>query len=175
MTLHPDPSPSDPAQRSPSQINPLQRALQENEDWYRDLVEHSQDLLCVHDLHGRLISVNPAPARVLGYTVEEVLKIPMRELIAPEFREAFDAYLQQIATAGEARGFMAVLTRTGERRIWQYHNTLRTTGVPSPLVRGMAHDVTEQLRVEKLLREETSTTLETDYAARIAGASSGAS
>jgi hypothetical protein len=33
--------------------------VEENEDWYRDLVEHSQDLLCVHDLEGRLLSVNP--------------------------------------------------------------------------------------------------------------------
>ena len=27
----------------------------ENKDWYRDLVEHSHDLLCVHDLDGRLL------------------------------------------------------------------------------------------------------------------------
>lgn len=48
---------------------------------------------------------------------------------------------------------MAVMTRTGERRIWEYHNTLRTEGVASPIVRGMAHDVTEQKRTERLLRE----------------------
>ena len=48
---------------------------------------------------------------------------------------------------------MAVMTRSGERRIWEYHNTLRTEGVASPIVRGMAHDVTEQKRAEKLARE----------------------
>jgi PAS domain S-box-containing protein len=123
----------------------------DGEDRYRDLVEHSQDLLCTHDLAGRLLSCNPAPARILGYEVAEMLKIPMRELIAPEYREQFDAYLARIKTAGTDKGVMAVITRTGECRIWEYNNTLRTEGVPSPIVRGMAHDVTERMRAEKAL------------------------
>ena len=47
---------------------------------------------------------------------------------------------------------MAVITRTGERRIWEYNNTLRTDGVPSPIVRGMAHDITERMRADALVR-----------------------
>src|SRR5580698_4572536 len=108
---------------APVAWDPIRRDLKENEDWYRDLVEHSQDLLCIHDLEGRLLSVNPTPARLLGYSVEEILQIPMRELVAPEFRAQFDAYLRQIEHAREARGFLAVMTRSGERRIWEYHNT----------------------------------------------------
>lgn len=137
--------------------DPIRRALQENEDWYQDLVEHSQDLLCIHDLQGRLLAVNPTPARVLGYSVEELLKIPMRELIVPEFRADFDAYLKDIAITGESHGWMGVVTRSGEQRIWEYHNTLRTEGVASPIVRGMARDVTDQRRAEQLAREANET------------------
>jgi len=126
-------------------------ALRESEDRYRDLVEHSQDLLCTHDLEGRLLSSNPRPARILGYEVAELLAIPMREGIAPEYREQFDAYLARMKTVGADKGLMAVLTRTGERRIWEYNNTLRTEGVPFPIVRGMARDVTERVRAEKAL------------------------
>ncbi len=127
-------------------------ALRESEDRYRDLVENSDDLVCTHDLEGRLISVNAAPARLLGYEVAELGKIPMRELVAPEFREQFDAYLMRIRTTGADKGLLTVLTRTGERRIWKYSNTLRTKGVASPIVRGMAHDVTEKRRSELALR-----------------------
>jgi formate hydrogenlyase transcriptional activator len=130
----------------------ISRALQENQDWYQDLMEHSHDLLCIHDLEGRLLAVNPASARVLGYSVEKLLRTSMRELIAPEFRPEFDSYLSQIADAGESHGLMTLVTRSGERRIWEYHNTLRTEGVATPIVRGTAHDVTAQKRSEKQLQ-----------------------
>jgi PAS domain S-box-containing protein len=153
MELHPGPEKRRVPEAQAVELDPIQRALHENEDWYQDLVEHSQDLLCIHDLEGRLLSVNPAPARMLGYSVEELLRIPMRELVPPEFLAQFDAYLSRIASVGESSGLMAVMTRSGERRIWEYHNTLRTEGVAAPIVRGMAHDVTAQKRAEKLARE----------------------
>ncbi len=153
MSLHPGKRERHVPEKEPVERDPIRRALQENEDWYGDLVEHSQDLLCIHDLQGRLLSVNSAPARVLGYSVAELLQISMRDLIAPEFRDQFDAYLNQIERTGESHGLMAVVTRSGERRIWEYRNTLRTEAVASPIVRGLAHDVTEQRRAEQRLRE----------------------
>ena len=152
MDVHPGPE-NRRASRRVSDPDPIRRAFHENEDWYQDLVEHSHDLLCIHDLEGRLLSVNPAPARMLGYSVKEILGIPMREMVPAEFRVDFDDYLNQIKTTGESRGLVAVRTRSGERRIWEYHNTLRTAGVASPIVRGIAHDVTGQKRMEKLLRK----------------------
>lgn len=153
MSLHPGQEQRHVPEEKRGELDSTLRVRQDREDWYQDLVRHSDDLLCIHDLAGRLLSVNPAPARVLGYSVEELLKIPMRELVAPEYRSRFDAYLAAIEREGEANGYLAVMTRSGARRIWQYHNTLRTEGVASPIVRGIAHDVTEQKRTEKLLRE----------------------
>ncbi|MCU1303760.1 MAG: Sigma-54 dependent transcriptional regulator (Modular protein) [Candidatus Sulfotelmatobacter sp.] len=153
MNLHPGPEKRRGLQGAKAEVVPIRQAFHDNEDWYQDLVEHSHDLLCVHDLEGRLLSMNPAPARLLGYSVEEILQIPMQELVAPEFRGQFDAYLKQIGSQREAHGFLSLMTRWGERRIWEYRNTLRTEGVPSPIVRGMARDVTEQKRAEKLLSE----------------------
>jgi PAS domain S-box-containing protein len=98
---------------------------------------------------------------VLGYSVEELLQKPMRDLIDPQFRDQFDAYLREIARTGESQGLMAVLTRSGERRIWEYHNTLRTEGVERPIVRGIAHDVTEQVRAAKALRVTNEQLLQT--------------
>jgi PAS domain S-box-containing protein len=137
---------------APVAWDPNRRDLEENEDWYRDLVEHSQDLLCVHDLEGRFLSVNPVPARLLGYSVEEMLKKPMRDFVDPEFRDEFDAYLGEIKRTGESHGLLKVITRSGERRVWEYHNTLRREGLVAPIVRGIAHDVTERVIAEKALR-----------------------
>ena len=127
-------------------------ALQESEDRYRDLVEHSEDLVCTHDLAGNLLSLNPTPARILGYEVAELLNRPMHGLIAPEYRDHFEEYLTRIKDKGQDRGILCVLTRTGERRLWRYSNTLRTEGVEQPIVRGMARDITEQRRAEANLQ-----------------------
>ena len=72
-----------------------------------------------------------------------------------------DAYLREIERTGESRGLMAVVTRSGEQRIWEYHNTLRTEGVAAPIVRGIAHDVTERVRAEKALRDANEQLLKT--------------
>ncbi len=146
MALHPGERKRHFPEELPVAWDPIRRALEEDEDWYRDLVEHSQDLLCVHDLEGRFLSVNPVPARLLGYSAAEILEKRLQDVIDPQFHEQIDAYLREIERTGESRGLMAVMTRSGERRIWEYHNTLRTKGVATPIVRGIAHDVTERVR-----------------------------
>jgi formate hydrogenlyase transcriptional activator len=161
MALHPGERKRHVPEELPVAWDPIRRDLKENEDWYRDLVEHSQDLLCVHNLEGRFLSVNPVPARLLGYSVEEMLQTPMRDFVDPQFRAQFDVYLREIERAGEAHGLLAVVTRSGEQRIWEYHNTLRTEGVERPIVRGIAHDVTGRVRAEKALRVSNEQLLKT--------------
>jgi formate hydrogenlyase transcriptional activator len=159
MDLHPGLEQRQKREVKRAELDPILRGLQENEDWYQDLVEHSQDLLCIHDLSGKLLSVNPAPARALGYSVEELLQIPMRALVAPESRPQFDSYLAEIQRRGHASGLVPLITKSGERRIWRYYNTLRTEGVETPIVRGIAHDITEQVRTEEEFREVGETLL----------------
>jgi len=126
--------------------------LRENEDRYRDLVENSTDLICTYNLRGRLLSLNELPAKVLGYTREELLNMPLRNIVIPEARAQFDQSLLTIQKDGFVKGSMVVITKTGERRIWEYHNTLRTEGVTEPVVRGMAHDITDRKLLERALR-----------------------
>ncbi|MCX6032541.1 MAG: GAF domain-containing protein [Chloroflexi bacterium] len=130
----------------------LYTAVAESEERYRDLIEHSRDLICTHDLEGRILTVNPAVAKSVGYEADELLQKNLRDFLVPEARGRFAAYLETIRRDGAARGLLQMLTRTGERRVWEYDNTLRTEGVAVPIVRGMAHDVTERLRAEKRSR-----------------------
>ena len=119
-------------------------AVRISEDRYRDLVDNSHELICTHDLDGKVLSCNPWAARVLGYPVEAIVGMQIRDSLLPEYREEFDRYLHTMKTEGSARGVMKVRTATGETRLWEYYNTLRTEGVETPIVRGMAHDATER-------------------------------
>jgi len=153
MALHPGERKRHFLEEAPVVWDPIRRDLQENEDWSRDLVEHSHDLLCVHDLAGRFLALNPGLARLLGYSVEEVMGKPVRDFIDPQYRDQFDTYLREIERTGEAHGLMALVARSGERRIWEYHNTLRTEDMKTPHVRGIAHDVTERVLAEQTRRQ----------------------
>jgi PAS domain S-box-containing protein len=141
-----------------------EEALVESEDRYRDLVENSHELMCTHNLEGRIISVNPWAARVLGYTQDALVGLDIRTGLLPEYRDQFDDYLREIRENGFARGIMKVRTAGGETRFWEYYNTLRTQGVQNPIVRGMAHDVTER---RQALKREKEARLEAETANRL--------
>jgi PAS domain S-box-containing protein len=139
-------------------------ALRISEDRYRDLVDNSHELICTHDLEGRVLSVNPWAARALGYPQEALIGINIRDGLLPEYRQEFDDYLHKVITEGSARGVMKVRTATGETRLWEYYNTLRTEGVEKPIVRGMAHDATER---REALKREKEARVEAEAANRV--------
>jgi hypothetical protein len=65
---------------------------------------------CVHDLEGRFLWVNPVPARLLGYRLKEMMRMPMRDFVDPQFRDQFDAYLREI----EHTGFRTLLDQSND-------------------------------------------------------------
>ncbi len=132
-----------------------EEALRESEDRYRDLVEYSQYLICTHDLQGQILSANQEGAKLLGYNKTDLEGKNIRDFVGPKFRDELDTYLDTIRKFRVAEGLMQIQTAAGEYRIWEYHNTLRTEGVASPVVRAIAHDVTERKAVERALREKT--------------------
>ena len=130
-----------------------EEALRESEALYRDLVENIEDLVCKHDLQGNLIFVNSSSANLLGYGSADLVGTNLRSYLAPEVRDQFDAYLAAIQRDGCASGLMLIQTKTGEKRIWEYRNTLRREGVADPMVLGIARDVTDRKRAEEELRK----------------------
>jgi PAS domain S-box-containing protein len=131
-----------------------EQALRESEARYRDLVENSEDLICTHDIEGKILSLNRALIRRLGYEqADEIVGRYIADFLAPRMRSLFNSYLYTIGKRGHAHGFMRILTRDGQERILEYDNSLRTEDLDHPIVRGLAHDVTERKLAEKALRQ----------------------
>ena len=129
-----------------------EKALSESEERYRDLVENSQDLISTHDLEGRILSVNQTASQALGYAADEWVNKKLSDFMPPGSEDEFKEYLATIKKQGIASGFLRVLTRAGETRIWEYNNNLRQVEGEASTVRSMARDVTERWRAEKALR-----------------------
>ncbi len=142
-------------------------ALRESEERYRDLVENSRELICTHDLDGLILSANRAALEVLGYDHNDFVgKRSIRDILAPEFRHRFDEYMARVHEDGATSGIMVVLTSSGERRMWEFYNSLRTEGVATPIVRGMARDITEQKRAQDALQTYSRRLIEAQEAER---------
>ena len=129
-----------------------EEALRESEQRYRYLVENSLGLICTHDLEGTVLSVNPAAAQALGYQPGEGVGSSLRTFLAPAMRPLFGEYLARIRQRRRDRGYMRVLTKTGEERVWEYRNVCCEEAGRSAYVLGHAQDVTERLQAEEELR-----------------------
>ena len=129
-------------------------AMQRSERRFRKLFEESLGLMCTHDLKGILLSVNPAAANLLGYSIAEMLGRPFKDIMDPRMHSHFDEYIERVVRTGSDRGLLQVLAKDGRQLTWQYHNTLDAEG-DEPYVLGHAQDVTERLRYENQLRDQS--------------------
>ena len=134
----------------------MEDELRKSEDFYRDIFENSNDLICTHDLEGNLTMLNRTSERYTGYTINELLKMKLQDLIVPEYKHLFKEYLSKIKNSGKDSGFMVILTKSGDKRYWQYNNSLRTEGVEKPIIRGIARDITEQKLSEIELKKSNA-------------------
>jgi len=135
------------------ELGKAREQVEKSERGYRNLFEKSLGLICTHDFDGKILSVNPAGASSLGYTPEELTGKSLTALTAPRTKPLFAAYLKKIRRKGAASGFMPVLTKNGEERIWHFNNTLCVEEDNNSYVLGYAQDATEHKRAERALGE----------------------
>jgi PAS domain S-box-containing protein len=133
-----------------------QTALRESEERYRSLVENASDSILMFTLDGTVASVNPAYARLTGWTVEELVGQNWGTLVAPVDRKRM-AERTRGALAGERLPSLfevAALCKDGH--ILQLEGRTRIVRDPkgTPVgFQGVYRDITERKRAEEALRE----------------------
>src|ERR1019366_445425 len=130
-----------------------QEELRQDQRLYRELFEDSLGLMCIHDLDGVLLIVNPAAAQSLGFRQEEGVGVNMKRFLAPPVQHLFDAYLDRIRRNRSDSGLMRLVARDGNEGIWLYRNVLYEEPGTPPRVLGHAQDITERVRAEEALKE----------------------
>ncbi|MDC8013930.1 PAS domain S-box protein [Tahibacter soli] len=128
--------------------------IERNERRYRDLFEYSLGLFCTHDIDGVLLALNPAAAAALGYSVSELIGRPLADFVPSPLRREFAAYLKRIADRHSDTGLLYLVHRSGEQRIWEFHNRLVFEADGTPFVMGSAQDVTANRVAERRLRQQ---------------------
>jgi two-component system, cell cycle sensor histidine kinase and response regulator CckA len=139
-------------------------------DSLRHIVETAQDLIYYCDPAGHFTYVNPAAARVMRYSKEELIGRHFLTLIHPSHQSAAaDFYTRQLLDQKPNTYFEFIaLTKDGEK-IWiGQHVQLVYDGDRIAGVHAIARDITRQKAVEQLLRGA-----ETQYRSLMQGAAYG--
>ena len=81
----------------------MQESLHQSEEQYRLIFESIADSVLVGNLEGRIVAANPAACEMHGYTQEEIIDIPVLELIHPDDHQRFDEFLEVVETGAAPR------------------------------------------------------------------------
>ena len=126
----------------------------ELENSYWDLFDRVSDLVMIHDLQGRLLSVNPAVSQFSGYTFEELIGRSIDDFIVPKFQHLFrDTYLKDIVKQGYADGVVIFQAKDGSDHYVEYRTFLVKQDEGEPYVSGLGRDITERRRAEVALQK----------------------
>ncbi len=127
-----------------------EETLRDSEARYRHLVEGSLGAVFTHDERGILLSVNNYCAENLGYAVTEMLGRPLIGFIEPGMDIAYQQYMRDLLTTGEAQGVFHLSHRNGTQRVLAFRNRLiRSADKGYGLC--FAVDLTEKVQAEESL------------------------
>lgn len=127
--------------------------IQLSEKKYRDLFNYSQAWICTHDLHGKLLSVNPAASLALDYTAGEMVGRQLVEFIPKEDIGLYELnYLQPILKHGKSEGVFRIQGKTGKVIYLLYQNYKMDVPGIEPYVIGFAQDISDRIKAERELR-----------------------
>ncbi|MBA3828178.1 MAG: PAS domain S-box protein [Taibaiella sp.] len=130
----------------------IEEQVKKSEERYREIFDYSQAWICIHDLEGHLISINPYACHTLGYRYEEIVGTNIRELMPAKYRNSFQVdYLQYIVEHRSSEGVMCVQSKSGDQKFLLYQNYLAGEGEDAYII-GFAQDITARLNAEEALK-----------------------
>jgi diguanylate cyclase (GGDEF)-like protein/PAS domain S-box-containing protein len=137
--------------------------LKQSEEKYRLLAEHMKDPVWVTDMNLRATYISPSTEKLLGYTVEEIKKLPLDKLLTPSsFKTAMNYKTIEMPKAQSVPDYATNRTIVLEfickdsRKAWLEckFSSIRDNGGKVTSILGEGRDITERKLVEDKLRVE---------------------
>jgi len=144
--------------RDISERKRVQQALQESEERYRDLAENAADLIQSVSPEGRFLYVNRAWRETLGYSMEEVAHLNMKDVVDKEHLPRCQEVFAEVRRGEVANDLEAVfVAKTGKRVAVRGSVNCRLVDGKHDVTNGIFRDVTARLEIERMKDEFVST------------------
>lgn len=151
----------------------IQQALQESEENYKSLIEHTPDGILIHDEKGETIFANPAALKMMGFSsLEEAEEKNLFAYVLPEYHGTIRGRKQDLEQ-GKELPFMEIKIRRRDGTIMEVEvKTSRIHYRGKKAIEVVMHDISLQRQLEReqmryQLEEETNRELKREIAAHI--------
>ncbi|MFA5406265.1 MAG: PAS domain S-box protein [Candidatus Nanoarchaeia archaeon] len=130
-------------------------ALKQSKELYQSLFANSNDLIYSYDIKGSLIEVNNSWLKELKYNKNDLSKFNIKQAIHPESIKLFEAVSKKAFSGSNVNDVkLTLLTKEGQKvfvkgNVLPILNNNKITGTW-----GVFKNITEQLRTDKLRKEE---------------------
>ncbi len=130
-------------------------ALAEREAQYRSVFESTTDGLLIFDLEGKLVDLNPAAARMHGYSVEEFRCLEPSQFVHTDSLPLFEQFVETVKVGREFRGRARDLRRDGS----PFHIEVVGTGFTyrgEPHALAVVRDISEEVEAYQFLEQRVA-------------------
>ena len=131
-----------------------EQALRESQEQWKAVFENNPTMYFMVDASGAIVSANPLGAEQLGFTVDELIGLPVQNLFHPEDREAVGRSLALcFKGCGRTISWEARKIRKNGAALWvrEMGRVMLIKDRPVGLI--VCEDITERKRVSDTLRE----------------------
>jgi len=125
--------------------------LVESEQKFREIFEHSNDAIFLHDLEGNIIEANETACHRLGYTRQEIMEMNLADFVSPDFAKFMPERVEIILNQGQQIFESADVTRQGQVIPVEVNANIIKFG-NKEVVLSIVRDITERKKAEEILR-----------------------
>jgi PAS domain S-box-containing protein len=134
--------------------------LKQSEAQYRLLADHMKDQVWLMDLNLKMTYISPSVEKLLGYTTEEVVKLPMYKLLtkrsSQKAMEAFSRKMEKASAVPSSKILMELEYRCKDSRIIWIEATfsfiMDENGIPMSIL-GEGREITKRKQIEESLQK----------------------
>ncbi|MFN8256573.1 MAG: PAS domain S-box protein [Bacteroidales bacterium] len=148
-----------------SEFDTTLKSLKKSEYKYRTLFENMQDIVCMLDKDGFITDINKAGCEFYEYSIAEMMKLKVSQLVYPEDKTKSDEYFNMLKKEGYYNMYEGrALTKTGKIKWIQVNSTEFLIDGEKSGSQDIIRDITERKEIENKLSEQNQALKESNAA-----------